>query len=129
MEKYSRKVRYYECDAMGVMHHSNYIRVMEEARIDYLDRIGYNFAKLGAEGIVSPVVSLNCRYLKPARFDDVVETEVRIVLMTSLKLTLSYEMTVAGTVVFTAESVHCFVENGRPIIIPERFPLLSGSLA
>lgn len=128
MEKYSHKVHYYECDAMGITHHSNYIRIMEEARIEYLDRIGYNFARMESEGIVSPVVSLSCRYLKPTRFDEVIETEVKIVSVTPLKLTLSYEMTVGGSVVFSAESVHCFIEGGRPVKIAERFPRLFDNL-
>ena len=55
---YVHQVQYYECDRMGVTHHSNYVRFMEEARIDMLNRMGYGFDKLEAEGIVSPVVNL-----------------------------------------------------------------------
>ena len=43
MNEYIHKVTYYECDRMGITHHSNYIRFMEEARVDFLDRIGYGF--------------------------------------------------------------------------------------
>ena len=50
---YIHKVKYYECDRMGVTHHSNYIRFMEEARIDWLDRHGYGFDRMEAE--VSPM--------------------------------------------------------------------------
>ena len=56
MERYIHKVRYYESDAMGITHHSNYIRFMEEARIDALDRAGYGFEKMEADGVSSPVV-------------------------------------------------------------------------
>ena len=51
MERYIHKVRYYESDAMGITHHSNYIRFMEEARIDALDRAGYGFEKMEADGV------------------------------------------------------------------------------
>ena len=40
MEPYVHKVQYYETDKMGIVHHSNYIRWMEEARIDFLDSVG-----------------------------------------------------------------------------------------
>ena len=43
---YEHKIQYYETDKMGITHHSNYIRFMEEARIDWLDKIGWSFAKL-----------------------------------------------------------------------------------
>ena len=55
MNEYIHKVKYYECDRMGITHHSNYIRIMEEARVDMLDRLGYGFEKMEAEGVVSPV--------------------------------------------------------------------------
>ena len=41
MQKYRHIVQYYETDKMGITHHSNYIRWMEEARIDFLRQIGW----------------------------------------------------------------------------------------
>ena len=119
---YIHQVRYYECDRMGVTHHSNYIRIMEEARIDFLDRIDCGFERMEAEGIVSPVVSRSCNYRKPTTFKDEIEVEVTVSKLTPLKITLAYVMTVGGQVVFTGESVHCFLENGRHVNIAERFP-------
>ena len=46
MNLYHHKVQYYETDKMGIVHHSNYIRWMEEARIDFLGQIGWNYKKL-----------------------------------------------------------------------------------
>ena len=60
---YRHIVQYYETDKMGITHHSNYIRWMEEARIDFLSKIGWNYAKLEEEGIISPVVAVDCIYL------------------------------------------------------------------
>ena len=48
---YKHEVKYYECDRMGITHHSNYVRIMEEARVDYLDRLGYGFDKIEADGV------------------------------------------------------------------------------
>lgn len=122
---YIHQVKYYECDRMGVTHHSNYIRIMEEARIDFLDRIDCGFEKMEAEGIVSPVVSLSCNYRKTTTFKDEIAVEVAVARLTAFKITLSYVMTVGGQVVFTGESVHCFLEDGRPLNIAERFPAIA----
>ena len=69
---YLRKVHYHETDKMGITHHTNYIRWMEEARIDFLDRIGWSYARLERAGIVSPVIGLECRYQHSTTFDDTV---------------------------------------------------------
>ena len=68
MESFKREVKYYECDRMGITHHSNYIRFMEEARIYVLDMLGYGFDRMEAEGVVSPVVAVSCEYKKPTNF-------------------------------------------------------------
>ena len=127
MEPYTHKVKYYEGDRMGVTHHSNYIRFMEEARIDLLDRLGCGFEKMEAEGVVSPVVKISVDYKKPTTFQDIISISVRAAELSSLKLTLSYEMKVGDTIVCTAESTHCFIENGRPVVIEERFPQMAAA--
>ena len=62
MSKYIHRVNYYETDKMGITHHSNYMRFMEEARMNFLSEIGYPMTRLEKEGITSPVVSVNCEY-------------------------------------------------------------------
>lgn len=119
---YIHQVKYYECDRMGVTHHSNYVRFMEEARIDMLDRMGYGFDKLEAEGIVSPVVSISCNYRKPTTFKDEIEIEVAVSDVSVFKVSLSYTMKVRGETVFSGVSVHCFMRNGCAVRIQERFP-------
>lgn len=71
MQKYRHIVQYYETDKMGITHHSNYIRWMEEARIDFLRQIGWDYAKLESIGIISPVIAVNCKYKKSTTFEDV----------------------------------------------------------
>ena len=70
MSIYTHKVNYYETDKMGITHHSNYIRVMEEARMNYLSEIGYPMTRLEEEGIASPVVSVTCEYMHPSTYSD-----------------------------------------------------------
>ena len=60
MEAYKHKVCYYETDKMGITHHSNYIRWMEEARVDFLEKIGFGYDKLEEMGIMSPVIGIEC---------------------------------------------------------------------
>ena len=122
MHIYKHEVKYYECDRMGITHHSNYVRFMEEARVDFLDAIGYGFDRIEAEGVVSPVISIICNYKHPTTFKDMIEVEVAISNMQDLKFEFTYTMRCAGKVVCLGQSTHCFMENGRPVIIARRLP-------
>ena len=124
MQTYKHEVKYYECDRMGVTHHSNYVRFMEEARVDYLDQLGYGFEKIEAEGVFSPVVSIQCNYKSPTTFKDIIEIEVAISKVSEMKFDFAYTMCVGEKVVCTAQSTHCFIENGRPVVLSKRLPEL-----
>ena len=76
MNPYIKKVQYYETDMMGIVHHANYIRWMEEARIDFLDQMGFPYARMEAEGIISPVRAVSCQYKKPCTFGDTLNIAV-----------------------------------------------------
>ena len=88
MKAYVHKVKYYECDRMGITHHSNYIRFMEEARVDLLDQLGYGFEKMEADGVVSPVMHVDCTYRKSTTFQDEISIEVKLAKVTALKFSL-----------------------------------------
>lgn len=125
MSRYIHKVNYYETDKMGITHHSNYIRFMEEARMNFLSEIGYPMTRLEAEGITSPVVSVNCEYKHPTTYSDEIEIEVTLTQYTGVKLLLSYVMknSNTGVIVAIASSSHCFIDaNGRPIAVKKHFP-------
>lgn len=115
---FERKVNYYETDAMKIVHHSNYIRFLEEARIDVMERIGIPYSKMEEEGIIIPVLGVNCSYKTPARFDDILQIDVRIKEYTGVKLIMAYTIKNKKTedIVVTAETKHCFTsENLKPI--------------
>ena len=122
MNTYKHEVKYYECDRMGVTHHSNYIRFMEEARVDWLDQLGFGFEKIEAENVFSPVISVTCDYKRPTTFKDVIEIEVGISKMTEMKFDFTYTMRVDGKVVCIGQSSHCFIENNRPVALSKRLP-------
>ncbi len=134
MTPYTHKVQYYETDKMGITHHSNYIRFCEEARIHFMEQLGYGYDKMEAEGVGSPVVSVKCDYKKSTSFPDVIEISVQVLDLTSVKLTLGYTMAVEGKTVCTAESSHCFLDNGTGRILrmdrrlPEFFARLQALL-
>ena len=67
MLKYIHKVQYYETDQMQIAHHSNYIRWFEEARTFFLEKSGFGYDRMEAEGIVCPVTG-GCRYASMVRF-------------------------------------------------------------
>lgn len=125
MHTYTHKVQYYETDKMGITHHSNYIRWMEEARIDFLDRIGYGYARLERDGILSPVIGVECRYMHPTTFDDTVEVTVTVEEFRGVRLIVGYTMKngATGEPVLTGKTVHCFTDpEGKPIILKKQFP-------
>ncbi len=125
MSKYIRKVNYYETDKMGITHHSNYIRFMEEARMAFLAEIGYPMTRLEKAGISSPVMSLNCEYKRTTTYADEIEIEVSLAGYTGARLMLSYTMknTSGGDLVANASSVHCFINrDGKPVALKKYFP-------
>ena len=131
MEKYIHKVNYYETDKMGITHHSNYIRWMEEARINFLDNIGLGYKKLEEQGIISPVIGVECDYKTSTTFDDKVEIEVSVEEFKGVKLILKYTMTNLDTkeIVLIGKTKHCFVDkNNKPIILKKSFPEIDEKL-
>ena len=123
MFTYKHKVNYYETDRMGVTHHSNYIRFMEEARVAYLDAIGASYAQIEADGIISPVIEVGGKFKHTTTFDDVIEVAVYIKSATTFKLKIGYSMYCGGNEVFEGFSLHCFLDKeGHPIPFAERYP-------
>ena len=125
MEAYERRVHYYETDKMGIVHHSNYIRWMEEARVAYLDQIGAGFAGMEARGVLSPVIGVDCRYLRPCRFDDRLRIRVRVTEFRGVRLRVAYEIfnETTGELAATGSSDHCFTDaEGRLIVLKKLCP-------
>ena len=131
MKKYKHKVQYYETDKMGITHHSNYIRWMEEARVNWLDKIGWSFEKLENLGMISPVVEINCKYINSTKFNDIVEINVMLKEYKGVKLIVEYEMINSKTkeLVAKGESKHCFTtKDGKIISIKKEYPEFNETL-
>ena len=121
MKPYVKTAKYYETDQMGVIHHSNYIRWMEEARVDMLNQIGYPYRRFEEMGYISPVLHVDCEYKKRVKFDDEVKIIVSLQDAGRVKFTLRYDiynMSEGGVLSARGTTTHCFLKkDGRPAII------------
>lgn len=124
MFQYCRKVQYHETDKMGITHHANYIKWMEEARISFLESIHLPFQFVEERGIASPVAGLSIDYKKTSTFGDEVQIEVSIVKYSGVQLEVGYQMKHAenGAIIATAVSKHCFIKNGRILSLKREAP-------
>ena len=128
--KYKHKVQYYETDKQGVTHHSNYIRIMEEARVYVMEQIGFGYERMETAGFFSPVMAVTCDYKRPTTFPEIIDIELSVAELSKLKCRFAYRMTVNDKLVCTATSLHCFLDrNGRPVAIEEHFPEFCKALA
>ena len=69
---FKRKINYYETDKMQVVHHSNYIRFLEECRMDFLKQLNLDYEMIEEKGVMIPVLSVECNYKTPARFGETI---------------------------------------------------------
>lgn len=124
MNIYKHKVQYYETDKMGIVHHSNYIRWMEEARVDFLEQIGMGFDKLEEMGIASPVITVEGKYKKITTFPEIISIQVQVDEFNGVKLRLKYTMTNEKEIkVFEGISEHCFQNTeGRILNLKKEYP-------
>ncbi len=116
--EFERGINYYELDGMNVVHHSNYIRYMEEARIYLLDKIGLPYKKIEDNGIMIPVLEVDYKYKYPAKFGDIIVVKVDISEFDGIKLKMKYEIINKETekLLGTGETKHCFTNsNMRPV--------------
>ncbi len=118
MKVYEHFTQYYETDQMGIVHHSNFIRWLEEARVDYMDQIGFGYHRMEAEGIVSPVLEVNCQYKQMVRFHEWVQIAAKVRKYNGVRLCLDYEIVKKEeqTLCATASSMHCFLDKEGAIV-------------
>ena len=114
MKDYIKTAKYYETDQMGIIHHSNYIRWMEEARVDMLNQLGYPYRRFEELGYISPVLHAECEYKKSVRFDDEVRISVTLKELGRVKFTLRYDiynMSEGGVLSAYGTTTHCFLRK------------------
>jgi acyl-CoA thioester hydrolase len=113
------RVRFAETDAMGIVHHSRYLPMMEEARVAYLRHIGHPYQEIRDEGIEMNVLEAWVRYRMPLVFDDVVDVHVQLAAVERASFQMGYLLTVTGEVRATGITAHGAVTTaGRPTRLP-----------
>ncbi|WP_245157048.1 acyl-CoA thioesterase [Anaerovorax sp. IOR16] len=121
-----RLANYYETDRMGIIHHSNYIRWFEEARVDYLGKIGMPYSEVEEMGVMMPVLEVSCEYKSPVHFNDTVVILSKIKEFKGAKITISYEVYDQKTreLRTKGETKHCFVhaDTFQPLRLRTDYP-------
>ncbi len=110
---YERTINYYETDKMGVVHHTNYIRFLEEARCYYLQYANMPFEDYEKQNITIPVLEVNCKYKQHVTFADTILIKVFVKKYNGVKLTIGYDVRdkKTGNTVILAETKHCFTDK------------------
>lgn len=131
MKPYLHRVHYYETDMMGVVHHANYVHWMEEARIDFMDQLGFPYAAMEEKGVISPVKAVSCEYRRPCTFGDEIRVIVSVSDFNGVVLGIKYQMekTSDGETVCEARSEHVFLNReGRFVRIKREMPAFCAAL-
>ncbi len=134
--RYRHRVRYRECDPMGVVYHAHYVDYFEAARTEALRSLGLPYRALEADGIIMPVSELTVRYRRPARYDDLVEVVTRFPEVPAARVRIEYavervEPEPSDGPLVTGAVVLGFVdrERGRPVRAPAALRALFDNIA
>lgn len=124
------RVRFFETDQMGVVHHAAYITWFEEGRSAFTRAIGYPYRRMEAEGLSLAVSEVQARYHRPARYDEIIIVATCLAEFQSRGMTFSYEIRRAaeGELLVSGRTRHIAVDRqGRVVRIPT--PIREGLLA
>jgi acyl-CoA thioester hydrolase len=120
------RVRYSETDPMGFLHHGNYFAYFEMGRTELLRASGGNYRQMEEAGMLMVVVSIECKYRKPARYDDLLTLKTRVARVTPAKIEHEYRIYRDGELLTEARSVlACLDRKGCVQRIPEVFERLA----
>lgn len=123
---YRHRVRYRECDPMGVVYHAHYVDHFEYARTEALRIHGLPYRAIEDAGIIMPVVELDVRYHRSAHYDDLLEVHVAFPDPPGVRITAHYtvrrvEPEPEDSPLVTGRVMLCFVDRARQR--PVRAPL------
>ncbi|KQC33222.1 thioesterase [Nonlabens sp. YIK11] len=103
--------RYAETDQMGIVHHSNYLIYMEQARLDWLDALGFSYQKMEDSGVLLPVYQIDIKYKNPIKFGDEISVKTTLKNLPTTRVVFEYEITKKdGSVCATAELTLVFTD-------------------
>jgi acyl-CoA thioester hydrolase len=118
---WTHRVSYGETDAMQVAYYAHYLHWFEQARSQYVRQRGMSYAEIESRGVLLPVREANCRYRRPARYDQEIDVQAWIESLSRASLRFSYRVTDNdGTLLAEGSTEHACVDGtGKPVRIPE----------
>jgi len=118
------RVRYSETDQMSYVYYGNYASYFEVARVEAFRHIGFSYKEMEEAGIMMPVLEYKTKYIKPAKYDDLLTIRVRIKQKPGIRITFEYEIYNDDEILLTiAETTLVFVNGttGKPAFPPKQF--------
>ena len=119
------RVNFFDTDAMGVVHHANYIRWFEIGRVEYLRSIGITLEALMEDGFLFPITEVSAKYVSPGHFDDELCVETKASRLTKAKMVFRYRIFRKSDGVTLAEgrtqNVFTNRETGHIARLPEKY--------
>ena len=113
------RVLFADCDPMRIVYYGNYFRLFEIGRCELFRRLGHPFRSYADRGLYLAVIGANCRYLRPARYDDEVVIEAGVAHLGKVRLTIAYAVRRDGELLVTGETEHVVLDDdGRPQRLP-----------
>jgi acyl-CoA thioester hydrolase len=112
------RVRYGETDQMGVVYYANYYTWFEIGRNEFFRELGFSYRALEIEGLFLPVVESHCKYKSPARYDDLIRVQTKLVSLENATLRFDYNIVnkEKGKDLAEGYTIHAFVDKrGRPV--------------
>ncbi|EIT86862.1 thioesterase family protein [Fictibacillus macauensis ZFHKF-1] len=125
LSKTTVDVRYAETDQMGVVYHANYLVWFEIGRTVYIEDLGFQYAQMEQDGVLSPVTEAHVHYKKPLRYPDRATISTWVAAYNGVKVHYHYEIhNEKGELCLTGSTVHVCVDKDtfRPLSLKKHFP-------
>ena len=124
MYEYTRPVHYYETDKMGVVHHSNYIRWLEEARTFFFNDADLAYFETESYGVMSPVTDVSMKFKRFVRYGDSFTVRLKMTKYTGVRFRIAYTVIDQnGEILLEAESGHAFINADlKPVSLARAIP-------
>jgi len=120
MDSINIRISYRDTDKMGVVYHANYLVFFEMGRTELLRKLGYSYDRMEKEGMLFPVVTAHCNFYSPAKYDDVVTVETKIIELKNVTITFGYQIKLNGKLLVSGSTKHPMVnKNFKPSRIPQ----------
>ncbi len=116
------RVRYAETDQMGYVYYGNYATYYEVARVEFLRSLGFSYKSLEAQGVMMPVLENKSKFIRPARYDDLLTVKVKLIDLPVNRMTFEYEIfNEQNKLINVGETVLAFVDmkNGKACDAPD----------